>query len=327
VRALCVALQQRQRANRVHRAGLAEYITTTSIVVNPAFSPVSAMDVHNPTGEWAISSGRVQVFTVDGTGLEANSNKLTAVKATGNTGVQASGAVGVDAQGANTGVLAHATFTGVDASGNTAIKAAGINATNTVGVDASGTTAVKATAPTSNQNSIGVQTAGAYGVDASGSRVGVNARSSAGTGVSASTGGSNVAAVSAYADGVNTTGVNSFGDQYGVYSEGKTGIMAKSNSGLGSEFSGAGAPIRLDPATTPGAPSTGTHKRGELYVDSAGNLFLCVADSAGNAGTGRRWSFSHRQSSNSSTAGKCWCASPVSPLWTSKELCYCDHHF
>jgi hypothetical protein len=65
--------------------------------------------------------------------------------------------------------------------------------------------------------------------------------------------------------------------------------MAKSYIGLGGEFSGASAPIRLDPATTAGAPTSGTHKRGELYVDSQGSLFLCVADSAGtSAGTWKK---------------------------------------
>jgi hypothetical protein len=37
---------------------------------------------------------------------------------------------------------------------------------------------------------------------------------------------------------------------------------------------------------TTGAPKSGTHKRGELLVDSQGQLFLCTADSTGgNAGT------------------------------------------
>jgi hypothetical protein len=35
-----------------------------------------------------------------------------------------------------------------------------------------------------------------------------------------------------------------------------------------------------------GAPQSGTHVRGELYVDSTGQLWLCTADSTGgNVGT------------------------------------------
>jgi hypothetical protein len=90
----------------------------------------------------------------------------------------------------------------------------------------------------------------------------------------------------AYADAPGSLGLNAFGASTGVYGEGGTGVKGKSYTGLGGDFSGATAPIRLQPATTSGAPTTGTHKRGELYVDSQGQLFLCVADSvSGNAGT------------------------------------------
>jgi hypothetical protein len=57
-----------------------------------------------------------------------------------------------------------------------------------------------------------------------------------------------------------------------------TRIPGNGFNGLGGEFSGT-ARVRLVPATGVGAPTTGLHKRGELYVDSQGNLFPCVADS------------------------------------------------
>lgn len=55
------------------------------------------------------------------------------------------------------------------------------------------------------------------------------------------------------------------------------GISAK---GYGGEFKGASSQIRLiqDDAAPVGAPTTGDHKLGELYVDGAGNLFLNKAD-------------------------------------------------
>jgi hypothetical protein len=50
------------------------------------------------------------------------------------------------------------------------------------------------------------------------------------------------------------------------------GISANSRDGLGGEFSGKQAPVRLVPAATAGPPAaaSGAHQAGELYVDSAG---------------------------------------------------------
>jgi hypothetical protein len=65
---------------------------------------------------------------------------------------------------------------------------------------------------------------------------------------------------------------------------GGIGISADSVYGLGSQFSGGLAPLRLVPAASgTGAPSKGAHKLGELYVDSAGSLFYCTV--AGSPGT------------------------------------------
>jgi hypothetical protein len=52
----------------------------------------------------------------------------------------------------------------------------------------------------------------------------------------------------------------------------------------GTETAGTAAPIRLVPAASgTGAPSSGTHQTGELYVDSTGALFYCRA--GGSPGT------------------------------------------
>ena len=59
--------------------------------------------------------------------------------------------------------------------------------------------------------------------------------------------------------------------------------MGQSVNGLGGEFIGGEAPLRLVPSATTGAPKTGTHHKGELYVDSNFDLFYCKAD--GTPGT------------------------------------------
>ena len=117
-----------------------------------------------------------------------------------------------------------------------------------------------------------------------------------GAGVRAkSTSGSAVVAQANTKAGTFAAGVRAIGDE-GVVARGTTigldvtatgpAINAASSNGVGGDFSGAVAPIRLDPAATPGAPQSGTHHKGELYVDSNGQLFLCIADSInGTAGT------------------------------------------
>ena len=56
------------------------------------------------------------------------------------------------------------------------------------------------------------------------------------------------------------------------------GVAGSSSSSYGGVFfSGGLAPLRLIPATTQGAPTTGAHQIGELFVDRDGNLFFCKA--------------------------------------------------
>ena len=61
---------------------------------------------------------------------------------------------------------------------------------------------------------------------------------------------------------------------------GSVGVQATATTGpagLGGSFAGSLAPLRLVPAGTPGTPKSGAHAAGELYVDSAGNLYCCTA--------------------------------------------------
>jgi hypothetical protein len=62
-----------------------------------------------------------------------------------------------------------------------------------------------------------------------------------------------------------------------------TGVAGSSGQNYGGHFVGGLAPILLEPASNSGRPRSGTHRRGELYVDSQGALFFCIAD--GTPGT------------------------------------------
>jgi hypothetical protein len=63
-------------------------------------------------------------------------------------------------------------------------------------------------------------------------------------------------------------------------------VSAISSEAVGGFFAGKEAPIRMAAASTPGAPTSGAHHRGELYVDSNGALFYCTTD--GTPGTWKK---------------------------------------
>jgi hypothetical protein len=63
------------------------------------------------------------------------------------------------------------------------------------------------------------------------------------------------------------------------------GVRGISNSGVGLHGTGGRAPLLLDPGPTTGPPSTGVHARGEVYVDSVGDLFICTAGDGTGIGT------------------------------------------
>ena len=64
------------------------------------------------------------------------------------------------------------------------------------------------------------------------------------------------------------------------------GVVGRNRSGYGGQFEGGKAQLFLKPGGTAGKPTTGAHLKGELYMDSAARLFVCVAD--GTPGTWKR---------------------------------------
>ncbi|MGH3145598.1 MAG: hypothetical protein ACRDTR_07325 [Rubrobacter sp.] len=75
---------------------------------------------------------------------------------------------------------------------------------------------------------------------------------------------------------------------YGVVGDGTgatgAGVVGRNGSGYGGQFEGGKAQLFLKPkGGAAGRPTTGSHLKGELYMDSEANLFVCTAD--GSPGT------------------------------------------
>ena len=82
-------------------------------------------------------------------------------------------------------------------------------------------------------------------------------------------------------DGTGSTGAGVLGrDSSGPGIEGRA-------SKYGGKFAGNQAQLMLVPKSTTGKPTSGAHSKGEIYMDSAGTLFVCTAD--GTPGTWRRF--------------------------------------
>jgi hypothetical protein len=65
-----------------------------------------------------------------------------------------------------------------------------------------------------------------------------------------------------------------------------SGMRGESERGYGGYFQGGRAQLRLQPGGSGGKPAAGAHAKGELYMDSAANLYVCVK--TGTPGTWRR---------------------------------------
>ena len=108
---------------------------------------------------------------------------------------------------------------------------------------------------------------------------GVLGRNDNGTGVWGKTPRTGYGAV--YGEHTGTSGYGVVGDGKG---EAGAGVLGRNNSGYGGQFEGGKAQLMLKPAGSAGKPTTGSHAKGEIYMDSAGTLFVCV-----RGGTPGRW--------------------------------------
>jgi hypothetical protein len=77
------------------------------------------------------------------------------------------------------------------------------------------------------------------------------------------------------------------GSGFGVVGDGngstRAGVLGRNSSGYGGQFDGGLAQLKLNPKGTAGKPTSGAHTKGEIYLDSAGTLFICVASSTATA--------------------------------------------
>jgi hypothetical protein len=141
---------------------------------------------------------------------------------------------------------------------------------------------------------------GVYGLADNGT--GVLGDSMGGIGVRGESSAPNLGAVKGHNDGGGTgvVGVGKIGllafshtdgwnAVWGRHTGNGRAVVGDSARGYGGEFKGGKAQLRLAPAdgTATGKPTTGTHSKGEIYMDSAGTLFVCTAD--GTPGTWRRF--------------------------------------
>jgi hypothetical protein len=77
-------------------------------------------------------------------------------------------------------------------------------------------------------------------------------------------------------DSSNAVGVAGFGTN-------GSGVYGNSTNKYGGDFQGGLTPLKLEPSSTSGSPTTGTHSMGEFYVDNQGVLYFCTAN--GTPGT------------------------------------------
>ena len=80
------------------------------------------------------------------------------------------------------------------------------------------------------------------------------------------------------------------GTGYGVVGDGGgdsyAGLLGRNSTGYGGQFEGGKAQLKLVPGASAGKPTTGTHTKGEIYMDSAGSLYVCTA--GGTSGTWKK---------------------------------------
>jgi hypothetical protein len=219
--------------------------TYLGVVGSPALATVFAADTSGST-----YTSPTAVFGLAGT---ANGVGVYGYASTSATGVYGQSTSGTGVSGiSTTGTAMRGSSTsgyGVHATSNSAagVYANSVNSTGVVGTSTSG--------------------------------VGVSGSSSTNAGVYAQTNSTTTAAVYAYGTAANGKAVWGYAPT-GTAIEGQTdsgtGVWGYGGSGLGGQFSGGRAPLSLVPGGAPGAPASGAHVIGDIYLDSLATVWVCI---------------------------------------------------
>jgi hypothetical protein len=122
-----------------------------------------------------------------------------------------------------------------------------------------------------------------WGLSNSGS--GVEGDSATGTGVYGSSSshsgvsGSSTSGVGVVGSSISNAGVNGFSNTgRGMVGQSNSnhGVEGQSGFGLGGYFHGGLAPLRLGLGGAPGAPGSGDHSTGDIYLDSLATVWVCI---------------------------------------------------
>jgi hypothetical protein len=127
---------------------------------------------------------------------------------------------------------------------------------------------------------------GVWGVSSNDQQAGVRGDGSIGVwGLSSKTSYSGVYGEHTGTSGHGTVGIGK-GGAAGVLERNSSGIGVQGQGRYGGTFEGSRAQLMLQPKSTAGRPTSGAHTKGEIYMDSAGALFVCVT--GGTPGTWRK---------------------------------------
>jgi hypothetical protein len=196
---------------------------------------------------------------------------------------------------------------------NTTINGIGVRGQSLdgIGVKGTGAAGVQGESSTARRGAVegSMDNASGYGVWGNSWGIGVRGTSGNNPGVKGESSASGMGAVEGHNGGTGGIGVQGIGaagvqgvsetagrgavegsqenaSGYGVWGN-SAGIGLRGSGGThGGQFDGGKAQLRLVPKGTAGPPTTGSHAKGEIYMDSAGALFVCTA--GGTPGTWRR---------------------------------------
>lgn len=217
-------------------------------------------------GAAALVEVRPSTTEADARSLSSNdftSPAITVTATNGATGITVTDDTGTAISATNTGTapvirVLSSTGNGIYSQSIASVGVVGTSSTS-VGVAGTSGSGDAVRGDSTNGNGVVAISQNGIGVIANGGTVGVDAASAkvTGTGVGAT-------------GGVRGIGVNGF-SQAGI------GVRGDSPAGIGGAFGGGRAALRLYPSPAIGHPSAGFHDRGEITMDAAASLWICIA--------------------------------------------------